>query len=683
MKKRSIVFYKNAYYHFYYLAKALRRRGWDAVAVSIENPESEVNKLYHGEDINLYSSDPVKFQKNLEEFYQEALNRFDMVYFQGDHCLSFFPKYYQELIAPDILEWKRAGKRIGYIASGCLSGIAKSTIGEWSALDNGKICCEHCSYGPSICSNKRNLKWGRKYSAICDIVSGLSLPALDYMASDNIHHDPLDLALDKDIWNPDLEIPNKHLIENSADDILIYHAMANYDARTKDKKNIKGTEAIVNAVDRLRSEGHKCRLIFATGIPNTEVRFIQAQADIIVEQLHIGRWGATSREGMMLGKPVISYLNRNEPVLIKEQHAVMEMPILSAGEENIYDVLKDLVLNDEKRKQLGIESRDFALKWLDADTMAERFEKAYDIVMNNGRYDNGIYQMFPGAIKQIERDSIDYYIRLAEMGEYSESSKIDSLVESDFFKENWEEYLEYAWLYRKVPYYINERRKNPLCEFGRNFEDALVALEIGDESSASKSFQLSIQHFESRSLPFKEIKIYDYYYLIAQSFLRIKDLQSAAVYLTQAIQNNSEFTDALEQLAELFFMNGYYLKAKETMERAYFSQPTRRSILSKLAEINIKLGLPKEDMSQKESWLHQSILKSEEYIEKGELVKARNLLESLDTLFPDTLDVLNNLAVLEFLCANVESALANLHRVLQLDPTNTTALENISIMTNT
>lgn len=32
--KRSVVFLHNSYYHFYYLAQALRRRGWDAVTVT-------------------------------------------------------------------------------------------------------------------------------------------------------------------------------------------------------------------------------------------------------------------------------------------------------------------------------------------------------------------------------------------------------------------------------------------------------------------------------------------------------------------------------------------------------------------------------------------------------------------------------------------------------------------------
>lgn len=680
MKKRNIIFYRNAYYNFYYLSKALRKRGWDAITVSIEDPESDVYKLYHGEDVNLYSPDPEVFQKNLEDFFEEALLRFNMVYFQGDHCLSFFPKYYSELIAPDILEWKKAGKRIGYISSGCLSGIAKSTIGQWSSLDNNKVCCDRCSYDSSICSDKRNLRWGRQYSSICDIVSAVYLPALDYMASDNIYHDPLDVAIHKDIWRPDLEIPEEHLIENDENEVLIYHAMANYDSRTKGVQNIKGTSAIVDAVDRLRDEGIKCRLIFATGIPNIEVRFIQVQADIVVEQLNMGRCGATSREGLMLGKPVITYLNRNEPVLNSEHESMKDIPFVSAGEENIYEVLKELVLDESKRKELGAESRDYALKWFDADAMAERFEKAYDEVMENGRFNNGNNDFYPDAIHYKQKDIIDHYIELAERGEYTADIKIDSPTSSKLFQEKWVEYLEKAWVYRKVPHYINERLKTPVCEFGKNFEDALVALEFGDDAAAHNSFQLSLPHFENRSIPFKEIKIDDYLYLAAQCALRIRELKSAAEYLTKAIQVNSEFTQALEQLSELLFMGEHYAKAKQTMELAYLSDPTKKSLLPKLAEINAKLGLAENDFTQNDKWLQERIVLSEQYIESGEHDKARNILDALLALFPDSVDALNNLAVLEALNGNTESALANIHRVLQIDPQNEQALENRKVL---
>ena len=48
-------------------------------------------------------------------------------------------------------------------------------------------------------------------------------------------------------------------------------------------------------------------------MPNKDVRFIQVQADIVVDQLNYGRYGAQAREGMMLGRPTVCYINKSEP----------------------------------------------------------------------------------------------------------------------------------------------------------------------------------------------------------------------------------------------------------------------------------------------------------------------------------------------------------------------------------
>jgi hypothetical protein len=141
---------------------------------------------------------------------------------------------------------------------------------------------------------------------------------------------------------------------------------------------LKGTPAIVAAVDRLRSEGFNVRLEFATGLPNTEVRFLQVQADIIVDQLNYGRYGATAREGMMLGRPTVCYINKNEPVGEHRLEAIETCPLVSANEGTIYDILRDLLKDEKKREAIGRASREFALKWHAADVCASRFELVYD-----------------------------------------------------------------------------------------------------------------------------------------------------------------------------------------------------------------------------------------------------------------------------------------------------------------
>ena len=70
---RSVLFLRNSYYHFYYLAEALRRRGWDALTVSTDDPEGPHANYYHGEDVNLWDADPKRFRTNIEDCSWDAL----------------------------------------------------------------------------------------------------------------------------------------------------------------------------------------------------------------------------------------------------------------------------------------------------------------------------------------------------------------------------------------------------------------------------------------------------------------------------------------------------------------------------------------------------------------------------------------------------------------------------------
>jgi len=385
-KRRNVLFLHNSYYHFYYLAKALRKRGWDAITVSYEDPINGINaNYYHGEDINLYDPDPVKFRTNIESFFEEAKSRFQFLNFAGDSLMSFFPeKFTYEAYPEDIIEWRNLGKKVAYTISGCNSATAKSSVAKWSALDNGKVFCDTCVWQerPDICHDEKNLRWGKKVNDYCDLIFAETLPSLDYIDSPKVIREPATMCLDPGFWHPELLIPDKFKISNPENKILIYHSVGNYKLRTRvDGRNIKGTPAILEAIEKLKLEGFAVELIFVTNVKNTEVRYIQAQADIIVDQLNIGRYGAIAREGMMLGKPVVCYINKCELKPESKLSCLEEVPLVSATEESIYNVLKELVLDQEKRLQIGKESRRYALKWHSADACAERYEVIYDSLM--------------------------------------------------------------------------------------------------------------------------------------------------------------------------------------------------------------------------------------------------------------------------------------------------------------
>ena len=380
-KARSVFFYGQSYYHFYYLAKALRKRSWDAITVNFEDPKGVNAKFYHGQDINLYRPNCRRMHTKVERFIKMANKRFNLMHFAGDSYLCFHPGNWELSDPPEIVDWRSSGKKIAYTVSGCNSATLQSSVVKWSSFDGANVACNRCIWQlhPDVCNDHKSVVWGKKLEKHCDIIFAETLPALDYIAShQNVIRDPLTMCLDPDLWSDKLRIPKKWKIKRESKELLVYHAVGNYESRSQQGRNIKGTPAIAAAVDRLKEEGMKVRLIFVTNIPNKQVRYLQAQADVIIDQLNYGRYGANAREGMMLGKPVICYINKHEIKKSDELPCLEEVPLVSATEETVYEKLKELLLDKSLREAISKASRDYAIKWHSADACAARYEKVYD-----------------------------------------------------------------------------------------------------------------------------------------------------------------------------------------------------------------------------------------------------------------------------------------------------------------
>ncbi len=409
---RSVVFLGNSYYHFYYLASALRRRNWDVVTVSLDDPNSPSAKFYHGEDINLYHPDQRIRRSNTADFIKYAQKRYKLLHVANDHVLSFFPEYYPDDDPKDIIDWRNLGLKVAYTISGCNSGILPNTVGDWSEKSSGRRVCDICVWRdvPTVCSNERIEKWGKKITKYVDLIYGECLPALDYMKLDKVIREPTTMCLDPVVWHPNLTVPKKHQLDFEKDEILIFHSVGNYEDRTKNGINIKGTHAILKAVERLKNEGFPVRYIFLDSMRNREIRYIQIQADIIVDQLNFGRYGATAREGMMLGKPVICYITNNEEEEKYQLQSIAECPLINATENTVYDVMKKLVINKELRENISRKSREYALKWHSADSCAERYEYLYDKLFN------GEPLTYP--------ESWTYYESVAKIGKFHDKERV-------------------------------------------------------------------------------------------------------------------------------------------------------------------------------------------------------------------------------------------------------------------
>jgi glycosyltransferase involved in cell wall biosynthesis len=382
-RRKAVLYVGQAYYNSWYLSRALRDLGWTADLFNWDlNPGSRT--YYHGEDFLIDYKSEADLGKLVLFFFSSASN-YDIFHFANKGGLQFGEPIRAEvksLLGEEGFEirfLKALGKKIVYSNNGCLDGVSQTAFSRWGPESVCLIC--RWQHEPTVCSDERNLAWGKFRNEVTDYQCLLGGNRADYNDDPRVHEVPEFYCLDKNLWHPDVEIPKHYQLPPLAPNVVrLYHAVGNRAARTRsDGVNIKSSHVYLPLVDQLRMDGYQLELIEPVDIPNKEVRYLQAQADIFLDMLTFGWFGANAREAMMLGKPVICFL-RPEWLQSARQEIpdyIDELPIVSATPQTISDVLRDLIANKEKRLEIGRRSREFAVKWHSAEVGARRFDQIY------------------------------------------------------------------------------------------------------------------------------------------------------------------------------------------------------------------------------------------------------------------------------------------------------------------
>lgn len=249
---------------------------------------------------------------------------------------------------------KLFGTKIIYLPTGCNDEFTRK---QFLQFDNGNVC-NNCGIFEKCndIKNLRNLEIINKYANLV-IGTGFTKPQIKNLK--NMRWKSFDL----EVYNSKIRIPSEFQLAKT-NSFRILHATS-LELRDFNGKNIKGSPYIEDAVMRLKSEGYNCELIRLKNVPSKYVRFYQAQADLIIDQLIYGHWGSSALEGIALGKPVVCYLNREMKNQYKKTFKVDQLPIIEANIHNIYEILKSLLENPNIVSEYSDLSVDFAKKYLD------------------------------------------------------------------------------------------------------------------------------------------------------------------------------------------------------------------------------------------------------------------------------------------------------------------------------
>jgi hypothetical protein len=273
----------------------------------------------------------------------------------------------------DLALLKSAGKKISYQSDGCYVMVKPSS---WKAQVDATIChvCQTTqpdTYG--FCSNTNTVRLNAAMDRYADIRFGTAM-GLDY--EKNAEH--VFFPVDPELWHEGLQAPPEYVYQRQRPgSLLIYHGVGSH--VIGNRGNIKGTVWIAETIRELQNEGHNVEMMHIERVPNKVVRFYQAQADIVVDQLLVGGGGQNSRECLALGKPVLTRMHPQQFDVFKRSSAPFNPPPYIAVERDTLKAeLLRLIKSPELRNEVGRKSAQFARDVLSPVFAARRYVSHFE-----------------------------------------------------------------------------------------------------------------------------------------------------------------------------------------------------------------------------------------------------------------------------------------------------------------
>jgi len=217
-------------------------------------------------------------------------------------------------------------------------------------------------------------------------------------------------------------------------------------------------------------------------------------------------------------------------------------------------------------------------------------------------------------------------------------------------------------------------------EFIESFNRTLIHSEDSEFEFALKEIERAINTFdESNRKGFEQISKVDLLNLAGNISLQLGDFEKAQSFFKSELELNSESGRACLGLAETFYKAELFEEAKTMYEWAIKNGENKNEVWNKLNNINQQLGLQENHNSLELSRENElpNIQRAEELINKSDLINAEKILRQILNSNPNNIDALNDYAVVHIMQNNYQPAVEIINKVIQLDPSNEVALDNL------
>lgn len=377
------------------LAKSLRSLGYASTAVCVNHG----NKFGYNPDYVWYAS----CLKSMAALSHWALDNFDILHYHARPIFWHMRESSLEIPSlADMIAARSAGKLVVFSFRGgearIHSEFARLSPFAWTKDED---------YADFL-SDEQKRQYITAISEIAHIVTVTDPELASYV--------PNAIILPRSIDCDELKFVGP---QNSEKPVVI-HAPS--------RRNVKGTEYILDAVEKLKAEGLDFDFQLVEGLENTEARKLYASADIIIDQLRIGWYGVLAVEGMALGKTVISYI-RDDLTSFFDGPA----PLLNANPRTIVNVLRRAIKDSELRSRTGLAARRFCEAYHDQRQVAKLLHRLYsealakrnttvphaflDLVLSSAEMHQASATNLAISVKELKRTNLAQEKKLAEAKE--------------------------------------------------------------------------------------------------------------------------------------------------------------------------------------------------------------------------------------------------------------------------
>jgi glycosyltransferase involved in cell wall biosynthesis len=170
------------------------------------------------------------------------------------------------------------------------------------------------------------------------------------------------------------------------------------------------------------------------------------------------------------------------------------------------------------------------------------------------------------------------------------------------------------------------------------------------------------------------------YSFLGSYFLMIKDFEKAQQNFEIALNYNPESSEACAGLGEVFYNAEIYDSAKTMFEWAIKYNSENTFARNRLSEINKDFSSEQSNDTDEADKTKSTIDNAEQLIAENKFDEARRELNNILNNSSNNIDALNDLSVVEILCENYEEAAKTISKVLDFDPQNEIAIENLDYL---